>query len=135
MPQGVAALLAFNYQSDLETNVKVMSDASQAVKTAEITRAVRSVQVNGLSVAEGQVIGLLDGTLATVGAEMDGVALSLLESVDIDEYEIVTVYYGEDTDEAEAEALVERIRQAYPDIEVEVIEGGQAHYPYVLGIE
>jgi uncharacterized protein len=135
MPQGVAALLAFNYQSDLETNVKVMSDASKTVKTAEITRAVRSVQVNGLSVAEGQVIGLFEGTLATVGAEMDGVALSLLESVDIDEYEIITVYYGEDTDEAAAEALAERIRQAYADIEVEVIEGGQAHYPYILGIE
>jgi uncharacterized protein len=135
MPQGVAALLAFNYQGDLESNVKMMSEASQAVRTAEITRAVRSVQVNGLSVAEGQVIGLLDGTLATVGAEMDGVALSLLESLDIDDYEIVTVYYGEDSDEAMAEALAERIRPVFPDIEVEVVEGGQAHYPYILGIE
>ncbi len=135
MPQGVAALLAFNYQSDLESNVKTMSDASRTVRTAEITRAVRSVQVNGLSVAEGQVIGLLDGTLATVGAEMDGVALSLLEGLDIEEYEIVTVYYGEDTDKAAAEALAERIGQAFPDVEVEVIEGGQAHYPYILGIE
>ena len=112
-----------------------MAEASGAVQTAEITRAVRSVQVNGVSVAEGQVIGLLDDTLATVGAEPDEVALDLLERMGADDYEIVTIYYGEGAEEAGAEALAERIRQAYPEIEVEVIEGGQAHYPYVLGVE
>jgi uncharacterized protein len=135
MPQGVAALLAFNHQNDLESNVATMDEASQTVRTAEITRAVRSVQVNGLSVVEGQVIGLLDETLATVGSNMDEVALSLLEKIGVDEYEIVTIYYGEGVEEAEAEALAGRIQQSNAGIEVEVVEGGQAHYPYILGVE
>ncbi|MBC7235174.1 MAG: DAK2 domain-containing protein, partial [Chloroflexi bacterium] len=135
IPQGISALLAFNYQGDMETNIALMTEASQAVQTVEITRAVRSVQVNGLSITEGQIIGLLDGDLATVGTEVDAVALELLARIGMQECEIVTIYFGEDVDEASAQKLAHTIQEAYPGVEVEVVDGGQPHYYYILGVE
>ena len=135
IPQGIAALLAFNYQADLDTNVRLMSAASQQVQTIEVTRAVRSVQVNGLDIGEGQFIGLLNGDLVTVGKDAPSVAASLLADVGLASYEIVTIYYGADVSEQEAQPLAEAIRGLCDAVEVEVLSGGQAHYHYILSVE
>jgi uncharacterized protein len=135
IPQGIAALLAFNYQSDLDTNAEFMLDASRKVKTAEVTKAVRSVQVNGLAIAEGQIIGLLNGELTTVGEEIPAVVGELLALVRADELEIVTIYYGEDVSPEEAAQVAEYVKREYPDLEVEVLDGGQALYYYVISAE
>ncbi|OGO04574.1 MAG: hypothetical protein A2Y73_01720 [Chloroflexi bacterium RBG_13_56_8] len=135
IPQGIAALLAFNYQADLETNVELMLTASQAVQTVEITKAVRSVQVNDLSIAEGQTIGLLNGELVTVSENPHTAVEDLLKRVGATEYEIITIYFGEDVTSEEAAALAEHIKQIYPHIEVESLDGGQAHYHYIISIE
>jgi len=135
VPQGIAALLAFNYQADLEANVELMAEASSQVQTAEITRAVRSVQVNGLSIAQGQVIGLLNGELVTAGAETSVVIAELLEHMGAGECEIVTVYYGEGVTPGEASRAAEDIRRSYPGLDVEVLDGGQAHYCYIISAE
>lgn len=135
VPQGIAALLAFNYQADMATNAQLMLDASTQVQTAEITRAVRSVKVNGLSIEEGQIIGLLNGDLTNVGSDIVTVMRQVLERIGPGDYEILTMYYGEDVSPEEAEALAATIRESYPDLEVEVLDGGQAHYYYILSIE
>ena len=135
IPQGIAALLAFNYQAGLEANVELMAEASSQVQTAEITRAVRSVQVNGLAIAQGQVIGLLNGELVTAGAETSIVIAELLERMGARECEIVTVYYGEGVTPEEASRTAEEIRQSYPGQDVEVLDGGQAHYCYIISAE
>jgi len=135
IPQGIAALLAYNYQADLATNARLMLDASTQVQTAEITRAVRSVQVNGLSIKEGQIIGLLNGDLTNVGSDIPTVMRQVLDRIGPDDYEILTMYYGEDVSAEEAEALAETIRESHPDLEVEVLDGGQAHYYYILSVE
>ncbi|HHX44318.1 MAG TPA: DAK2 domain-containing protein [Chloroflexi bacterium] len=135
IPQGIAALLAYNYQADLTTNAQLMLDASNQVQTAEITRAVRSVQVNGLSIEEGQIIGLLNGDLTDVGSDVATVMRQVLERIGPANYEILTMYYGEDVSSQEAEALAETIHTSYPDLEVEVLNGGQAHYYYILSVE
>ena len=135
IPQGIAALLAFNYQSDLDVNVSAMISASEQVETIEITRAVRSAQVNGLSITEGQYIGLLDGDLVTVGETVEAVTQSLMDQVAMAACEIVTVYHGRDVLPQEAEQLGKLIADAYPELEIEVLDGGQAHYHYVISAE
>ena len=135
VPQGISALLALNYQADLEANASAMEEAIQRIQTAEITRAVRSVQVNGVEVAEGEIIGLLNGQLTTSGRDLDEVAMEMLRQMEAGRHEIVTVYFGQDVTLGGAEALAERIRADYPEQEVEVIEGGQPYYHYILSAE
>jgi len=135
IPQGIAALLALNYQADLDTNVEFMLDSSRQVQTVEITRAVRSVQVNGLSIEEGQIIGLINGDLMTAGSQLSEVAHDLLDRLGIEDYEIVTIYYGEDVPENAASELSELLEMSYPELEVEVLDGGQAHYFYIISVE
>jgi len=135
LPQGIAALLAFNYQAGIEDNAAAMQEAVGQVQTLEITRAVRSVQVNGLAVTAGQLIGLIDDALTAADEDEAALVRALLERANASDYEIVTVYYGQDVALERAEALADSIRQAYPNLEVEVIDGGQPHYYYVISVE
>lgn len=134
-PQGIAALLALNYHADLETNVAAMEDAMEDVETGEITFATRSATINGVDVADGEVIGLHDGDLKVKGAKIKEVARELLQEMNSPEREIVTLYYGEGIDEEEAQVLAEFLQDDWPNQEFEVITGGQPHYPYILSVE
>jgi len=136
VPQGISALLAFNYQADVESNTEIMEDALEDVLTGEVTKAVRSVSLDGVDVQEGQIIGLLNGKLVTAGSEVNAVVLSLIRSMnDEEELEIITLYYGEGVAGEEAEALAGQIEELYPDFEIEAINGGQPHYPFILSGE
>lgn len=134
-PQGIAALLGFNYQADLAANVRAMSAAAGQVQTAEITTAVRDAAVDGVSVRAGQTIGLLDGDLVVAGDERLAVIDDLLERMELGEREIVTVYYGAGVTDDAAETLAERVRSNYPDLEVELQNGGQPLYEYIISAE
>jgi len=135
VPQGIAALVAFNYEADLEANVAAMEAAAASVQTGEVTWAIRDVQINGLQVREGQVIGLLNGVLEVAGDDENAVIEGLLRRMDAGAKELITVYYGEDVSTAEAEAMVARIRRAYPEQEIELVSGGQPYYRYILSAE
>jgi len=135
LPQGVSALLAFNYQADLEANIQAMDRARKEVRTAELTFAVRPAQLNGLQVAEGQVIGLLDGELTACGSDLDTVALEMLEQMSAQDEEIITLYMGQGVSLAQVKALASLIRERYPEQEVELVESGHFHYPYILSVE
>jgi len=135
IPQGVSALLAFNYQADLDTNAKVMERAAGEVQTVEITIATRSVQLNGVDVKEGEVIGLLNDTLAASGNSPEQVVEEVLRQMKAEEYEIITIYYGENVTQGEAEALAARISQHYPEQEIELVNGRQPHYLYIISAE
>jgi DAK2 domain fusion protein YloV len=135
IPQGGAALLAMNYQADFDTNVTMMTDALDEVETGEVTIAVRSVKINGMEIADGQIIGLHDGELKVTGATVEEVVQALLKSMDTAEREIITLYYGEDVNEIEANALAAVLQENWPDQEIEVITGGQPHYHYILSVE
>ena len=134
-PQGVAALLAFDYEADLETNAQLMTEAKSAIKTIEITRAVRSTQLNGLTIKKKQAIGLLDGDLLAVGNNTTDVLNKMLTKLDLNKAEIITIYYGADTELAEAEQVSASIREQYPQLQVDVVRGGQPHYNYIVSIE
>ncbi len=135
VPQGIAALLAFNFQNDLDTNVKAMSTAAKHIKTLEITTATRSTKFNGVEVKEGQVIGLIDDVLCAAGEDRAVVTLDLLKKMDTEAAEIVTLYYGDSVSAKEAEKLGEMIRKDFPNQEVEIISGGQPHYHYIISVE
>jgi DAK2 domain fusion protein YloV len=135
IPQGISALLAFNYQFDLEQNAEAMNLAVQSVQTAEITRAIRSVKINGLEVEEGEIIGLLNGELTVSGKTIDEVALQMLEQMNAAEHEIITAYYGEDVTEEQAEQLLTKLRERYSAQDWELIQGGQPHYHYIMSAE
>ncbi len=135
VPQGISALLAFNYQADIETNAERMQHAASEIQTIEVTRAVRSTQLNGIDVTEGDIIGLLDDQLVAAGQDYTAVVLDVLNQVSMKDYEIATIYFGQNAAQKEAEALADRIVEEHPDIEVEVHEGGQAPYRYILSLQ
>jgi len=135
LPQAVSALLAFSYQADLESNVQAMEEARKEVRTAEITFAVRPARVNGLQVSKGQVIGLLDGELTACGPDLNTVALEMLRQMSAQDAELVTLYVGQGVSPAQPEALLSLVRERYPELEVELVESGHFHYPYILSTE
>lgn len=135
IPQGVAALLAFNHQADLEENAKAMARALEDVRTGEVTTATRDAKLNGVTVRQGQIIGLEDDQLVVSGDTVDEVVEALLDRMGVADLEIVTLYYGADVREEEAEALAARLQEKYPDQSFEVVYGGQPHYFYILSAE
>jgi DAK2 domain fusion protein YloV len=135
IPQGISALLAFNFQADLKQNADAMIEATQSVRTGEITRAIRSASINGLEVEEGEIIGLVDGELTASGKTIEETVLQTLEQMNAAEHEIIAAYYGEDVTQAQAEELVTKLRERYPEQDWELIEGGQPHYHYIMSAE
>ncbi len=135
LPQGIAALLSFNFDADFATNSQAMTEAAQHIQTAEITTAVRTVQIGGVRVREGDYIGLINGNLSVAGQHMERVIQDTLQRMCIDAYEIVTLYYGEDVTADEAQQTAQRIKQHYSHLEIEVVNGGQPYYAYIVSAE
>lgn len=135
MPQGIAALLSFNFDAKFETNVQNMTEAARHLQTAEITTAVRTVQIGGVRVREGDYIGIINGNLSIAGEDIQYVMKETLQRMNIDKYEIITLYYGEDVTEDAAQETARRIKEQYSHIEIEVVSGGQPHYAYILSAE
>jgi uncharacterized protein len=135
VPQGVAALLAFDYEFDFEANAKAMEKARMSVRTIEITRAIRSTKIGDMKIKKNQAIGLLDTDLIAVGNTSLDVLNQVLDEIDLEEAEVVTIYYGQDIDQAEAEKTSNSIRELFPNLEIEVVRGGQPHYDYIISIE
>ena len=135
LPQGIAALLSFNFDADFAMNCQAMAEAAQHIQTAEITTAVRTVQIGGVRVREGDYIGLINGNLTIAGQNMERVIQDTLQRMDIDTYEIVTLYYGEDITADEAQQTAQRIKQHYSHLEIEVVNGGQPYYAYIVSAE
>jgi dihydroxyacetone kinase-like predicted kinase len=134
-PQGIGALLAFNFQADMPTNVGAMEQAAHAVHTVEVTRSIREAEVDGVKVKAGNMLGIYDGCVVEVSDSAEEALLSTLGRAPIDSLEIVTIYHGATASEAAAQGVAARIREAHPGLAVEVVEGGQPHYPYVVSLE
>jgi len=97
--------------------------------------ATRSVQLDGIDVEAGQIIGVANGKLCASGTDLNDVLTGLLEEMDMGERELVTVYYGLEVDESQAKSVAEHIRLTYPNVEVELLYGGQPIYQFILGAE
>jgi dihydroxyacetone kinase-like predicted kinase len=136
LPQGITALLSFNFESTMEENVQAMGEAVKLVKTVEVTTAARSTQIRGLKISEGQAIGIIDDTdLVAAGDDVPTVLAESLVAGGIDTVELITLYYGADLKEEQAEEVVRNLRDKYPAKQVELVRGGQPHYFYIVSLE
>ena len=135
IPQGVAALTAYEPEADLPTNIKNMTEAKVTVKTIEITRATRSTRLNAFRIRKNQAIGFLDDKLLAVSDKTGDALIDILAQTDLSEAEMLTIYYGADTQKTEAEQIGAVICRKYPELEVEVVKGGQPHYNYIASVE
>jgi uncharacterized protein len=134
VPQGLSAMLSLHPDGDLNAVAETMTRAMEHVRTGEITTATRSVEIDGVKVESGQVIALLDGKLVASAGSVEEGCLQLLEKVPA-EHELITLFYGQDTTHAEANRIADTIRKKYTEQEVEVQEGGQPHYQFILSVE
>ena len=135
IPQGVAALLEFNPHKPADETAADMEQGLSNVRTGEVCLAVRQVELNGVAVEEGQVIGILDRELVAAGDAPSDVLLALLERAEVEEGQLVTLYYGDPITEEEAEQAAAAVEDAIPGVELETVDGGQPYYHYVVSIE
>jgi DAK2 domain fusion protein YloV len=135
IPQGAAALLAFDYEADFDTNARLMAEATTTVTTIEITRATRSTKLNGLAIKKKQAIGLIDGHILGVEDKPSDVLNVLMGRIDLDKKEVITIYFGSDTQKEDANQVAGAVRESHPNLQVEVVNGGQPHYNYIVSAE
>jgi DAK2 domain fusion protein YloV len=135
VPQGIAAMLAYNAAASLEENAARMQAVIENVQCGEITTATRTVEIDGVSVAEGQIIGLHNGRLALAGNDLNTIVEATLDQMGAAGREIITLYYGDTVRAEDALALAERLRARFDGQEIEVVEGRQPHYHYILSTE
>jgi dihydroxyacetone kinase-like predicted kinase len=135
VPQGLTAMLSLVPDGELNSVAEKMTKAINNVKTGEITVATRSVEIDGVTVKDGQVIGLLDGKLVVSAETVEQGVMGLLEKANAGENEIITLFYGENSSHVEANRMADVIHNKYSSLEVEVQEGGQPHYQFIISIE
>ena len=135
VPEGVAALVAFNVTASADTNERMMQTAADEITTLEITQAVRDAKIGGLTIKQGDYLGLQDDELVTTGQVPNDLVKRLLEGLADDEPELATIYYGSQVASETVERLSDDLQASFPDLEVEVILGGQELYHYVISVE
>jgi dihydroxyacetone kinase-like predicted kinase len=135
MPQGIAALLALNPEEDVEANVMAMEEARQAIRTIEVTRAVRSTSIGGVAVEAGKIIAIVDDELKLAASSPDEAIDQALSGLVNEHTSLITLYAGGETTAIDAQALAGKLRGQFPRHEVEVVSGGQPHYHYIVSLE
>lgn len=135
VPQGIKALLSFNPDSTAQENYANMAQSIKEVKTGEVTFAVRDTKMNGIEIGQEDIIGLAEGKIQAVGKDINSVVKELVSKIVDENSAILTLYFGEDIQESEAEALRAELEEEYPDLEVETYEGNQPLYYYLISVE
>ena len=134
IPEAISALLAFNDQSELEELKEAMEEETEFVNTAEITTAVKNSQVKGKKINEGDILGIMNGDIEAVGKDYTEVVIELFDKY-LGEEDLITIYYGEDVIKEDAEKLKEQLKEKFDLDEVEIYNGGQPLYPYLISLE
>jgi hypothetical protein len=128
-------MLALDREEEMQDAVAAMVEACDQVASGEIAVATRSVTLNGVNVKEGQIIGVVDGQLCVADSDIEVVLQRVLDEMEMGDRELVSLYYGLDVSEEEAREVVEKIESLYPEVEIELLSGGQPIYKYILGAE
>lgn len=133
--EGLASLLAFNPEASLEDNQAAMSEQMALVSSGQITNAVRDTNIDGVEIKKDDFMGIVDGKILVSIADRKEATLATIDKMIDDDSEILTIIYGEDADASEVEEITEAVEAKYPDVEVEVHEGNQPVYTYLLSVE
>ena len=135
IPQGLAAMMRLSPTEEINKVVSEMNEAIHDVESGEITTATRKVEINGVSVNEGEIIALHNGSLVSSTSTIEDAMMSFLKNVDADSHELITLFYGEEVNKNQVNHIVDSIRATYPNLEIEVQEGGQPHYHFIISLE
>lgn len=135
VPEGIAASLAFNPEASAEENLEAMTTAIECVKSGSVTYAVRATHVDGFDLSVGEIIGLDDKAILAKGSDVQKTTEELVEKLLTEDSVNITLFYGEDINEADAEKLRESLEEKYPECEVTAIYGGQPVYYYIISVE
>ena len=135
VPQGITALINFAPDLTAEENMEQMTEEMSRVKTGQITYAVRNTSIDGMEITEGDIMGIGDSGMLAVGKNIEETAMESLRKMVDDESELVTIYYGEDVTEEDAEAFCEKARKEFTSCEFECQNGGQPIYYYMISVE
>ena len=135
VPQGITALINFVPDADAKSNEETMLEEIKNVKTGQITYAVRDTKIDEKEIHEGDIMGIGDSGILSVGTEVEATALDMLEQLVDDDSALISLYYGADVSEEDADAFTEKITEKYPDVDVDAQFGGQPIYYYVLAVE
>lgn len=135
IPQGMAAILAFNPEAAVDANKKTMTEAFANVKTGQVTYAVRDTSIDGVEIHKDDFMALAEGKIVLSTPALKDAAEKVITDLVDEDAEIITVIYGEDTTEEAASELVSFIEENYPDVEVELFDGKQGLYPYIISVE
>lgn len=135
VPQGITAVINFNPEADVDTNEETMLEEIKNVKTGQVTYAVRDTHIDDKEIHEGDIMGIGDAGILSVGTSIEDTAKDMLAQLVEEESELISLYYGEDVSEGEAEKFVAEIEENYPDMDVDAHKGGQPIYYYILAVE
>ena len=135
VPQGITAVINYMADADVDTNEEAMLEGIKAVKTGQVTYAVRDTHIDDKEIHEGDIMGIGDDGILSVGPSVEGSVKEMLEIMADEDTELISLYYGEDVQEEDAERLAEEIAELYPDADVDMHSGGQPIYYYVLSVE
>lgn len=135
VPQGITAVINFIYDKSPEENAARMAEEMKKVKTGQVTYAVRDTSLDGKEIKQGNIMGIGDKTIISVGEEIRPTTLELIKSLANEDSELISLYYGSEVEEEDANELAEEVMELYPDLDVEVHYGGQPIYYYVLSVE
>lgn len=135
VPEGIACAVAFDINNNIDANVEAMQNAFGEVSYGEITYAVRNTNLDGFELNEGDIIGITGKKIVSKGAEVRDVTLDVISNLVTEDKSIITLYYGEGVTEAQANSLKDELAEKYDECDVEVYEGGQNHYYYMISVE
>lgn len=135
VPQGISAAVAFMPDDAADANLENMKSAAQSVKTGQVTYAVRDTTLDGAEIHEGDIMGLMDGKISSIGQSVQEVSIDLLRGMVDDNSELITVFYGKDTSEDDANELAGKLGEIFPDCDIELHMGGQPLYYYLFSVE
>ena len=135
VPQGISAIISFDAAKTPEENEEAMKEAISLVKTGQVTYAVRDTHIDDKEIKEGNIMGIGDHSILAVGEDIAEITKETIDLMIDEDSELISVYYGEDITEEDAQALGDELQEQYPDCEVEVYEGGQPIYYYVVSVE
>ena len=135
VPQGITAMISYVPEKSADENQAVMLDAISKVQTGQITYAVRDTRIDDKEIHEGDIMGIGDSGILAVGSGREEVAAATVDAMMTEDAEVISIYYGADTSEEDAESLASSVEEKYPDCEVELSRGGQPIYYYIISVE
>ncbi|KYH35905.1 dihydroxyacetone kinase subunit DhaL [Clostridium tepidiprofundi DSM 19306] len=135
IPQGITALTVFDFNSDLDENIKNMNEAIGMVSTGAVTYAVKDTETDGKVIKQGDILGLIEGKIQEIGKDVFNVCSDMIEKMVNEHSELITLYYGEDCKSEDVEKFVKELEEKYSDLDIQYYEGKQPLYYFIVSVE